>query len=490
MKKLLDTNYLPYFQLLVAFYKDTPHQSIRYFSTELKIDRRTILKTVEQIQKDIVEYNWEDMIILEFTERELTATLGPLFSLDVFYAHYMSKSFCVELVLYLFQHQTAHIDELLDYFYISQATFYRKISPLKQVLADFNLELNFNNKLSTLTGDEKQVRFFFFTFFWETFRGIPERLDRLPTTEKELLNSFSLTYHLPISLTQILEVHLIIALSRIKHSFPLLEFPLHLVPLLYFSRFDFQKQFTPFFENKALVSEQLNAELTSLYFSIVTSTTYPPKAAQSIPLQKIQWSSDLVPYIQQWITYYTTFFNVTLSNEDYFYLLLNLYLIQLKKQVWVGGTLSVGVNTVEEILHADNPYILIQTTRFFDFLNQQAPEFHLNSFQKMNHALLIRRLVANSQPALQVLLCSKVGLEETQWTNQIIHKVSTVPIMIHSEWKPDIDLIITDYSLPNYLVPKNLDHYFLWSSFPSFPEWRKLLRRLEKLYYTKFPNSD
>lgn len=486
MKILLDTNYIPYLKLLNHLYRNSPTGSIRYFSTELNLERRTIIKTIENLMLDITENNWQDMLTLEFQEGELTATIGPLFSLDVFYSHYMSLSFSVELALYIFKNPTATIEEILDYFYISQATFYRRLPPLKQVLADFNLELNFANKQATLLGEEKQIRYFYFILFWENLHSFPANLDCLNTKDKKNLETFYAHYQISIPLTEITEIHIEIALFRLYQGFTLTEFPLYLLPLIYCSRIDFYEHFIPFFQPLNLSENQLTIELGLLYFSFVTATIYSPTIAKNIPLYEIPWTFPTVPHIHKWVNYYIAFFKAPLSNEEYVYLLLNLYLIQLKFEVWTGGSLSVGINTVEEILHYDNPYILIQTNLFFDFLNQQEKEYFLTPFQKMSYTLLIRRLIATSKPALNILICSKVGQEQNDWLAHFVLKISTIPVHIHSAWQPNLDLIITDHALSASLIPDNLDHYFMWSAFPKPLEWTQLLQRLEKLYYNKF----
>lgn len=488
MKELLNPQYLPYLQFLTYCSKHPSQESIKSISIKLNIERRILLKTIKQLQIDIVDNNWLNTLTLELTDTELTVSCGPLFSLDLFYAHYMSESFCVELILFLFQHQKTTIDELLDYFYISQSTFYRKIVPLKKVLAEFNLELAFTNKQNIILGEEKQVRHFFFTFFWETFNTVPPQFDCLSTDEKEYLRSFNTTYGLPIPLAQILTIHLTISKIRIKQGFILTKFPSYFLPLLYISRIEFHKEFNLFFDTKKNSPEQVEAEINSLYFSLVTATLYPPTAEKDLDLQRIDWFSFPIVFSQKWVMYYKDFFGHSLSNEDYFYLLLNLYLLQIKNQVLSGNYFPFGISTVEELL-SDNPYILAQINQFFDFLNQKEPEFHVTSFQKLTFARLIRRIVSKSRPALQILVCSKVGKEETEWMNQFTQKISPIPLTIHSAWIPDLDLIISDYSLQQSIVPDNLTHYFLCSSFSGFDEWPLLLKRLEELYYTKTQTS-
>ena len=62
---------------------------------------------------------------------------------------------------------------------ISSATYYRKIVELNDLLNEFNLRI----KRGKLVGEEKQIRFFFFNFFWFIFE---EKTD----LEKELANQY------------------------------------------------------------------------------------------------------------------------------------------------------------------------------------------------------------------------------------------------------------------------------------------------------------
>ena len=49
MKRLLDPNFIPILSLLKQLNKDYPSRSITFFSEQLKLDRRTILKTIHTI---------------------------------------------------------------------------------------------------------------------------------------------------------------------------------------------------------------------------------------------------------------------------------------------------------------------------------------------------------------------------------------------------------------------------------------------------------
>lgn len=487
MKQLLDSQFVPNLLLLEHFYKQTSQETITYFSEALGMDRRLILKTVHSIKKDIDNNGWQDMITINLIEKNLVARIGPLFSLQHFYAYYMSRSLCVDFVLHLFNNQTDPIEKLTDRFYVSKATLYRRLAPLKLVLADFDLTLDFTNGKKQLIGSEKQIRYFYFTLFWEVFRSFPYSKNLLIDFENDFFQSFYNNHTLPIQLITVFELHFEIALHRIEQGYMMENFPTYELPEIYFSFSSFQDVAYSYFSPYSISESQIENELLALYFSIVTSTLYSKKECLNISLNNIPWSSYRIPIIQKSISYFTTFFELELSNEEYLYLLVNVYYLQLKRSVFNGGTLHFEFNSVDEVLAEDNQYVLNQANRFFLFLDTKKPQFHVSKFYKLYYTLLLRRIIFNASPSLQVLICSKVGLEEQRWLEKRISDISTVPIQFHDTWTPDtaFDLIISDFQLHQKYIPKDPDNYLLLLAFPDSSEWVKIIVRLEKIYFNK-----
>lgn len=487
MKKLLDPVFIPSLSLLKYLYKYNSYQTITFFSEELDLDRRTILKTIRSLQKDISLNNWQELVTIEIIDKNLFAHFGPLFSIETFYSYYMSKSFGVNLMLRLFAHQSDSIDELADHLYVSKATFYRKITPLKQVLSDFELTLDFTSPQNKLIGSEKQIRYFFFTFFWETFRSFPysDSENVFSDLQRKTLTTFLSNYDVTPSFTLIIELQLSIYLNRFHNGYVLDSFPVYELPELYFPYSDFHKMAFPFFDSDVLPSFHTETEIKALYFCITTATLFMQNSSNSLSLRPKYWTSSIISIIHEWISDFIDFFEISLSHDDYFYLTVNLYLLQVKKNILVGGSLSLGFNSLEDILYEDNRYIYSQSSRFFDFINQKNSELHVDKFQKFSYTLLLRRIIFNSLPALQVLVFSKVGIEEQHWLEERISKISTVPIKFHIHWSPDLDLIVSDFPLPKHFIPENPDAYFLWLAFSDFSEWIQLIKRLEKIYFYK-----
>lgn len=477
MKKLLDKPFHLILKLLEHFYKKTPQETINYYSDFLNVDRRTILKIITDLERDIADCQWENQLTLEVTETKIIATFSTNFSLENFYRYYMERSLCVELVQSIFKEAEISLDQIIENFFVSRTTFYRRVTPLKEVLAEFDLELDFTKK-QFLIGEEKQIRYFFSVFFWEIFRSTGE-YKHPDLKDTEYLNRIKQDLNLSIPHFLYFQLYLNISLTRISQGYLVSEVIPYPIKEINYSYAQFKNLTAPYF-NKLMPAQQ-SLEIHSLYFLCVTSTIYPKKVTNLIPIQKIPE----LKFAQQWILYYTNYFDTILSNEDYVYLYLNLSLIYEKNKTFHGGTSSFGVNSVTEVLREENPDVLRYSMQFFSYLSTQEEEFHIAPFQVLSFTLLIRRLLINGAPPLRLLVCSKVGQEETDWIQSSIKKISSVPVEFYSSTSPDLDLIISDFPLPPDLISVSLDKLFLWLTFPSPKEWRSLLKKLEEIYYTK-----
>lgn len=478
MKKLLDKPFHLILKLLEHFYKKAPQETINYYSDFLNVDRRTILKIITDLERDIADCQWENQLTLEVTETKITANISMNFSLENFYRYYMERSLCVELVQSIFKEPEISLDQIIENFFVSRTTFYRRITPLKEVLAEFDLELDFTKK-QFIIGDEKQIRYFFSIFFWEIFRSTGNYIHPA-LIDKNYLVTIQTSLKLDLPNYLYFKLYLNIALTRISQGYEVkysIPYPIREVS---YSYSQFKELCLPYFDQLSPI--QQNKEIHTLYFFCLTSTMYPKSVTNTIAIQNVQ----PLPFAHFWILYYTEYFNTTLSNEDYVYLYLNLIIIYEKNNTFLGGTSSFGVNSVTEVLMEENPDVLKHSTRFFKFLSEKEEEFHVAPFQKLNYTLLIRRLLISAAPPLNILVCSKIGQEETEWIQNLIQKISSIPVKFQSADYSDLDLIISDFPLPPELIVVPSDKLFMWLTFPSLREWRALLLKMEEIYYLKF----
>lgn len=486
MKRLLDPNFIPILSLLKQLNKDYPSRSITFFSEQLKLDRRTILKTIHTLQLDISRNHWENMLTIEIIDKSVYTTISPFFSIEVFFSHYMSESFAVRLFLSLFKYPSDSIDEICEYLYVSKATFYRRIKYSKEVLDDFNLSLDFTDSKNKLVGSETQIRYFFSTLFWEVFRSFPYSETSSSNKEKKELKFLTSGKNLTIPFILAIELQLQIALTRIEQGYVLSSSPDYSLPeaaIFNFSYSDFKKLVSPDFSDYSLAPSELEAEMDTLYFSFTTCNIYSPNISKELSLSSMPWSSPIMTTVQKFISYASEYFQVSFANKDYVYLVLNLYVLYLKKNFYTGGSLSVGFNSLEEAMYSDDGYLLDQVNPFFHFLSQKEPELHVDKFQKFYFTLLLRRVILQALPPVNVLVCSKISTEENSWVEKRIAEICPIPIQFHQGWNSNLDLIISDFPLPKKFISDNPDIYFPWLDFPNFTEWVPLVKKLLKIYF-------
>ena len=437
------------------------------------------MRILKEIENDITENHWEDYLTLEVTEINVSATFSAHFSLENCYRYYMRKSLCVELVQIIFENFTISLDQLIDEFFISRTTFYRRIVPLKEVLAEFDLELDFTNK-QCIVGEEKQIRYFFSIFFWDIFRSIGSYKHPALTDEK-YVSKIRADLNLSLETFIFFQLCLNIALTRITQGYQLVEDISYSIIEINYSYALFKDLITPYFTKLGQI--QQDREIKTFYFFCLTGTIYPKSMTRLIPMTNIPELN----FARQWILYYTDYFNTILSDDDYVYLYVNLILLYEKTHTFHGGTSTFGVNSVTEVLTEKSPYILKQATQFFRHLSKQNEEFYIAPFQMLDYTLLIRRLIASAAHPLNLLVCSKVGLEEVEWIQNLIRKKSSVPVKFNLE--EDLDLVISDFPLPLGSIPVPLEKLFVWLTFPNPTEWRTLLEWLETIYYRKLDSD-
>lgn len=477
LKKLLEKSFNLNLKLLEYCYKKKNYGTINYYSEELNVDRRTILKTIRDIERDIKENNWEKYLELEITETTVSITFAPSFSFENFYRYYMSQSLCVKLVELIFEGVSISLDDLIDNLFISKTTFYRRILPLKEVLKEFNLEIDFTKKQYIL-GEERQIRYFFSSFYWDIFRSTSS-YEQPSLTEIKYLSKIQSNLKLSLESFIYFQICLKIALNRTEQGYCLDEDISYFIFEMSYSYSLFKDLCKPYF--KHLSQKQQEREIHILFFFCTTITIYPQNLTSLVSMQKIP----VFDYARQWIIHYTNYFNTILNNEEYLYLYVNLVLLYEKKNIFCGGTSTFGVNSVNEVLSEESPHILKRATLFFDYLSKKDEQFYIDSFQRLDYTLLIRRLIITAAQPVKLLVCSKVGLEEVEWIKNLIAKKSFVPVTFDFGNQSESELIISDFPLSTDFSPFPYIKTFIWLTFPNPEEWRKLLVLIEDIYYNK-----
>lgn len=161
---LLEKNYQVQFQILEFFFSNGQEVSYKELSKELSVSAPTLQKEVQQLGHNLQEFHEEATI--EFLENDrLCLTLPSDFSLQHFLFQTLSSAINFQLLAYLYYHQEESTTKMMIDLNLSEASLFRHIKAINLMLNEFDIQI----KNRRMVGEEKQIRFFYFQFFLESY---------------------------------------------------------------------------------------------------------------------------------------------------------------------------------------------------------------------------------------------------------------------------------------------------------------------------------
>lgn len=489
MRRLLDKEYEKRLKAMHFLYINNNPLKINELGKLIKNDSRTTLLILREIQEDIHLNDWEHMIF--FDEHALKAgvidcTFSGQFSLSIFLAYYMKKSFCFEFCMTIFNNQYESLQVFSDSHFISIPTIYRKIKPLKMILKEFHLNLDLSSP-NLINGEEHHIRYFYFVLFWEIFHS-----SNIFFKEANKMRSFistiskKYTQFSPASLFK-LEIMLAIVITRTKQSFFLdPSFPLE----IYSDTLEmFKEGISSFFYYFELPSDaDIENEATFLYAFISLTETYSQEHFEGLSLSFFKFPEASFSVADKWISIFSSFFSINLSNQDYLYLLINLMSIHSRKKFFPDEKSVIGAASYQEVLHRTHPHILKKALLFFKQIEKQI-NITLDEYLLFSYAVLIGDLVKSSGPTLNICVFSSINEEQQATLIRSIKQCCFIPIHFDSTISASTDLVISDFPIDYSFFDYQSEIHFQWNAFPTIKEWDALIKKIKDLYYKAFDQT-
>ena len=176
-------------KLIKLLKNEYPNRSIAEISKELDCSNQTLMTTIESLIEDLKSFEINTARI-RIVSKRIEADFDVNFSVDCLIHEYVRKSFEYQVILDCFFNTTKSISDYAKDFFLSQASTYRKINGVKNILKNFNIELQQSTTLQ-IVGEEKMIRYFYFSFFWETHSNINWSFE----FSKEFIASFKKVIH-------------------------------------------------------------------------------------------------------------------------------------------------------------------------------------------------------------------------------------------------------------------------------------------------------
>lgn len=480
-----DLNKMKILQLLNNSNDDLTLDSI---SSHLFLDKRTVQSLLIFIETDIQKMNvYKKVTITQSKKGSLYLNIDTDFSLQFFFLFYLKKSILFNFCLSIFNCEFTTSAKFAKDNYISLSTFKNRLAELRKLLSYFDLELNLSADYP-LIGEEKQIRHFYFYFFWNSYQTIEWPFQKIKPKElKTFFDGNVVVENFSFSDVYKIIFWFSITIIRVKQDFTITPNKTYITlannktpfvkfyPIVeqLFQKFDI-------FDEKLLVYES-----EFLYFCSSLLGILPLQEYSNLDLI---YSGDSLFNTNRdishiWIREFCEFFSVSISMPEYHYLLANLTIL-FNKIIFLKGP-----NSNFSFLVSEKNLI---KTYFYYFEQIEGFVSHLKKIKRLKlithtdhnisefYNLLVWEILFEKKQKLTITLQSTFSPLHISILKKEITNMSKIPLDIRTTISKETMLIVSDVAIPKkFSLEKEV---FLWNTFPSSTQFQKLNKKMELIY--------
>lgn len=159
-ESLLDKREATQLRLLKELMLSNGKGTVSLMAKKLNVSKVSLESYIEDLHEVLLTYNG-DIKLIE-TGSELRLEMTNTFSMTQVETDFYLSGIKYQILHYLFHHKEFSPVFLSNELLISESTLFRKIKELNQVLKEFEISI-WQGKL---VGEESQIRYFYFQFFW------------------------------------------------------------------------------------------------------------------------------------------------------------------------------------------------------------------------------------------------------------------------------------------------------------------------------------
>lgn len=485
MYRLLDKDRAILLQLIYHFSIIEKNYSFSDYAELIDCDRRKIVKLVQLFKFDIDSNQWGPMINIQTIEKKLKITIGSDFSLDFFYSYYMQQSIGFILCWEIFNNRFTTIQQFSNDVFLSRSSVYKHINILKTILNSYDLMIDFSHP-KIILGQEHQIRYFFYDLFNEAFQVNEWHFDLL---NLDIISRFLFKFqkiYPHFSLPTIIKFRLMLVIyltrQRFNNCIDYTNYNFNLINILIdFS--DFKELIQAFFND----NEHMDEELSFLYFFLTTLDSFELKHFETIDTLKLDSLSPYIDLSKKWINSFCAFFNVSLQPKHYFFLLTNLTYLHHKILLLTGHSTKKYPKFIARSFDSTLSHTS-QLSNFYKSLKideEFSQLFKRNPIVDLSYTFLTKDIMKTFYPPLNILIYSKINLDQQNWLAELICKAVDIPIKTVTNLSENPDIIISDFPVHSFIEGNKPSAYFICQSFPTKNDLKKLNKLLEILYFKR-----
>ncbi|MEY9970909.1 ribosomal protein S24E [Lysinibacillus sp. RC46] len=487
MYNFLDRSSLQKVNILHHIYKEQRLYSSLELSQMMDLSERTILKIVDEIAIDL-EFITKSAVIQKEELKCFQLIYKDNFSMKTIERYYLQNSLTYKAFDEMFYNKFFDINMFVLDNFTSPASVYRRIKKVKPLLDQFHLKYTSYAEVS-LEGTEKQFRYFYFLFYWNSCWG--EEWPFALVSREEILE---LVEEVDIAYSEQLLYWLAICLSRAKLGCLIEYHPMYANFTKHHYNYESlsEKIKYIFRECTDLSDEEIELE-TMFSFSIISCMRHYQKKDSAVSLlMNFAQHHNQELFIQAtiyWMEIFMEHFSVTLDLEEYGALFVNLLHLHY-------GILSFSgpANLFKEDLYKKR--LEMHETAQIEIMNQ----FYNRLLENKSFAIVFKRkeiLIGRYHKLLKQTIDfvdrDKIKLKIFSMINDVPYLFSQIKrVFIHVELcaeDEEADLIITDRLYLN--INKDIEDIFVWNSVPDREDYDRLARNLQEIYFDKYqqPNK-
>ena len=197
LTQLLSKNQQVQYLVFEYFLHHTQEIALKELAQEIHVSLPTLQKELVSLEEELKAY--APNARLEKNANDDYALILPAdFSVKGFLNHYLQQGLDYQLLASIFKQKNISITKMMIEFQISEASIFRRFKAINQVLTEFDIQI----KNKKIIGDENQIRFFFFYFFWhsQTLESLKKRLD--PSMSQHLIHILEDHFQRKFSVTE------------------------------------------------------------------------------------------------------------------------------------------------------------------------------------------------------------------------------------------------------------------------------------------------
>lgn len=169
MLPIIDKNRQKEYALLSLLDSEDRYFSCQELAKNLTISERTVHKYLQSLTVQLENFSADELSIERSTALGIRLHRAPWLNIHTIYAQFAQQSLTYDFFHSIFLETADTSTAFCLAHFVSSASLYRSLSPMRQTLSAFSLSLDAADM--QLVGEEMQVRYFYNNFYLQIYRG-------------------------------------------------------------------------------------------------------------------------------------------------------------------------------------------------------------------------------------------------------------------------------------------------------------------------------